>query len=718
MNDELPGAAAPPDSDFRALAALILELNIARRNSRAYPKGHQVIEASLAKVLKSYAGVSDAGELALGVAGEALFAGEAQLEKGNPVFRDFARVLHERGIAALFLRRGLVLEELRRFITILGARREDVLRAGGIEQVWEKSGIKSIGIRAIRYDLFGASETGRLAPDPGSDPAGLWDRFARGMAGGLLHRGGEDRESLDPELLAELLNQRYGGEGATLPLEVVGHLLNGLLEAARFAAPPETVYRQLAGFVAKLNPALRRQFLASAFDLTAQGGAPAAEGLVSQLPLEVVLETLGEVNQRQLNIPPFVLGLLQQMGSRASGDAAAGAFPPGDEGLQDKMRVIFREHAMEEFIPDSYQAKLQKMMSGGVPELGTEEVGDLLETVEAAAQEKKTSDILLLLLKSGDASPEGYAALARNLHDIGTFFLQTGDYAELLKILHQMDGDGVPAVAREELRALFSSRGFLEEVLDGLDTWGKPKFDEIARVIAEIGAPFIGPLLDRLAGTESMSLRRFLVDRLAEFGHLAGPALVERLSDGRWYFLRNLIGVIRQLNYTPALDRLRALARHRDPRVWQEALRALLQFGDQEAEQRLLNDLESQNRELQLAALRVAGRSSSPVLVALLHEMLSRPGLSAREHEVKSLTVQALAEIGNPGSLAVLDAVLGSRSILHPVLLNKLKLEIVSTLGHYPSAASGPLLARLAAGKGAVARQAAQLWKSTGGRSS
>jgi len=31
--------------DSKALATLILDLNISRRNSRSYPKGHQVIDA-------------------------------------------------------------------------------------------------------------------------------------------------------------------------------------------------------------------------------------------------------------------------------------------------------------------------------------------------------------------------------------------------------------------------------------------------------------------------------------------------------------------------------------------------------------------------------------------------------------------------------------------------------------------------------------------------
>jgi HEAT repeat protein len=224
--------------------------------------------------------------------------------------------------------------------------------------------------------------------------------------------------------------------------------------------------------------------------------------------------------------------------------------------------------------------------------------------------------------------------------------------------------------------------------------------------------------LDRLAGTDSMSLRRFLMDRLVGFGELAGPALIGRLVDERWYFLRNLIVMIRQLKLTRAADRLRVLAGHRDPRVSLDALKTLLEFGDPEAEGRLVRDLESQNRETQLAALKIAGNSGASPVLASLHEMLAKPGLSAKRYEMKSLAVPALGEIANPASLAVLEPLLASHSILHPILLTKLKLEIVTTLGRYPVAPVRPLLTRLSSKNGEVGRQAAQMLRSRAGRTS
>jgi hypothetical protein len=715
MDNQRASDIATGGVDSRALFNLILELNISRRNSRSYPEGHQVIDLALGKVLNSYEGLLRAGrEIVIGVACDALLLGDLPLEKTNLIYRDFARVLFERGIGALVLREGLTLAELRSFIAILGARREDVYGAGGIAEVWERAGIRAIGIREIRYDLFTATEgarVGRCAPKGAG--TGLWESFARGLVGGFLAPEVLDESLLDPELLAEALNRQFAaleGAGSPQARQEFDQVISD--SDLRQVWDPDgdqaqVAYGKLASFVGNLSPGLRRQFLNSTFDINKIRGESTLEGFVRRLPAEVVIEALQDISQDQISVPPFVLGLLQQMSRHGSAAQGAGAVELSGQDLQEKLRTIFREHAGEEFIPESYQHKLNKMMSAEkIPLLGLEGVHDLMDTLGPASMEGKTSDILLLLLGLGGLTGEEYASLARNLGETCTFFLQTGAYGQLLKVLRQAGAESLPAETRQELQGYFVRREFLEELLDGLQVWGKGKFSEVADLIWEIGTPCIEVLLDRLALAESMSLRRYLMDRLVEFGAVAGPAIVARLGDERWYFLRNLIGVIRSSELSLAVERLRPLARHADPRVSQDALRALLQFQDPETQLRIIQDLRGKSHEVQLAAVRIAGKSSSPEISGILHAMVAAPGLSGKEYELKSAVLQALAEIGDHASLPVLEAVLVSRNLWHPRLLNRIKCDLVATLARYPAAAVYPVLARLAKGRGPLARQA------------
>lgn len=711
--------------DSRELLSLIVELNIARRNSRSYPAGHQVVEASLHKVLATYAGLRGTGDhVAIGVACDTLLLGGTALDKSNLVYRDFAKVLYDRGIGVLILHRGLTLKELERFIAILGTKRDEIFAAGGIQRVWEESGITSIEIRAIRYDLFTASEVG---PETDGEGRGLWQRYAHGLVHGLLGSEGGAESQFDPEVLAEMLNQEFDlldGDAEGDPLAGLGELTGQLAgsellrsEERRPSRQSDLAYRKLALFVDKLSPGLRRQFLNSTFDVKRIGNGELASGLIGRLSADTIIDTLRDVSEQQISVPPFVLALLERSGDHGA-ESARAAVGLSDQELQEKMRSILKEHAMEEFVPQSYQNKLDLMMAADtVPFIGLEGVDNLALTMEPAHLESKTGDILLLLLREGEATEEGRAALARSLNEICTFFLQTGSYQEVLRILEEVGSERLPEQARQELLQQFLCRATLDEVLDGLEVWGKGKFDEIAELIRRVGLPFTEALLDRLAQADSMSLRRFLMDRLVELGPGAGPATAARLSDRRWYFLRNLITVLRQLEYADAVEGIRPLVRHTDPRVAHEALRALVQFRDPEAEARLLRDLEHPDREVQLNCLRTAGKCASPRLIEKLHSLLTGAGFSSREVELKILVVQALGEIGTPNSLPPLAEVLASRSLLHPVLLARLKQEVVAALARFPQAASRPILARLVQGGGSLGEQAAQTLAAWRGRS-
>jgi hypothetical protein len=283
--------------------------------------------------------------------------------------------------------------------------------------------------------------------------------------------------------------------------------------------------------------------------------------------------------------------MLQQLAGLGSPGALPGT-GDSEQALQEKMRILLREHAMEEYIPQSYQEKLGRMLElQQVPVLGSAGLEELLETLEVGSLESRTGDILLLLLGDGTSGEGDHETLAQNLKEICGFFQQTGAHDELLKVLRQLKMH--PAQGPGLLAGIFCEREFVGELLDGLGVWGKEKFEVVTQLIREIGSPCIEPLLDRLAIEQSMSLRRFLIDRLVEFGPQAAPSLNSRLADGPWYYLRNLIGVVRQSQLADCAERLRPLARHRDARVSQDALRTLLQFRDPEAEARLLRGLES-----------------------------------------------------------------------------------------------------------------------------
>lgn len=710
----------PADSiDIKALSGLITELNISRRNFKSYPKGHPVVEAGFRKIISIYGKLlENRDEIAIGIAKDTLMHGSTTLEKSNLVYRDFARTLFEHNIGVLILRRGLTVAELTNFNIILGLKRDEINRYGGIEVLWEKGRIESIAIKAIRYDLFTAAG-GQSPEDVTGTGGGIWERFARSLMAGDSCRDGDE---IAPEQLAALLNARFTESGGIS--DQSGAVFESMLDVLQQADADQTTenipaqaYDKLGAFVRNLTAGLRRQFLNCTFDIKRQHGV--AEKIVNSLPTDIILDTLEDINQQKTSVPPAIMGLLRKLSPHSGGMPADTSIRevPDDE-LKDRMRTLFREHASEEFVPDEYQMKLNAIINDKeIPRMARAERDLLLASLDSSQVESRIGDIIMNLVLTCDDSPADRDFLLQNLSDMFGYFLQTGDYEQLLKMIAQSKSSVFPVEIQYYLRENYALREFLDEILNGLTIWGKPRYRDIQQLVTQIGSPFIEVLLDHLATEDNMSLRRFMMDRLIEMGPITKVPIATRLDDNRWFVLRNLIIILRSLNDPSIIPLIRPLSRHSNNRVRHEALSTLIMLQDPAAEKQILRDLDSPDRELQLTAIALSEKSHLPDIHKKLVALLSRSGLSQLDYELKSAVVKALGELHRSEALPEFAKILGSTSLFNSKLLTRLKIDIVRTLANYSLKEVSPLLERLAAGKDDVARQARESMKMCRGAS-
>lgn len=710
-------------TDTTSLANFITELNIARRNSGAYPTGHPVIVSSLAKVLRMYEELLKArSELVLGVTSESLMVDGAVLDKSNLVYRNFSRALFERGIGALVFYGGLTVEELNNFTSILGLKREHILQNGGIEEFWAKADIASIAIRPVRYDLFKTSDKSSIS-DTDTMPTqeeGLWDRFAREItAGGQLHEDSGDI-FLDPEALAEILNQQFD---RGIHESAVRKAISAFLESAdagtgSLTSDSDQPYQKLATFVSALAPELRRQFLDSSFGDKSHSNLSAAQHILTKLSDTTILETLEDISNNRLRVAPVVFGLLQRLGQNVNSSHHSALNATEENDLSEKMKTIFREHASEEFVPDDYQNKLNRIMvSDQISRDSMEEVTDLLTSLESKHIENSIGRVLMNLIREGVESPEERNLLLQNLSDMFGFYLQTGDYDQLHLMIDQISDGTFPVEIQNWLHEEYGRNEFLEEILNGLTIWGKPRYVDIRSLIHKIGEPFIETLLDRLSEENSMSLRRFYMDCLIKMGPQTLEPIANRLNDSRWYFLRNLLIILFSQNDPSVVSLVRPLLRSEDPRLRHEVLKTLLHFRDAHAEKLVIGNLGSSQLELQLAAIHLAEQSKAPAIADKLAEMLSQGGLSQAMCDKKRAIVHSLAEIGRPETLPQLAKILSSRSLFYSRQLTKLKKDIIHSLPKYPAHVSRPVLEHIAEGSDDIAHYAGELLKTIPGKS-
>ncbi len=696
---------ALPD-DTNLFSSLVVELNIARRNFRSYPKEHPVIDASLKKVIHVYNTLlNNTNAINIAVARDILIINEKTLDKNNLVFRDFAKVLFEHGIATLILNSGVTINELRNFNVILGLKRDEIQKFGGISILWEKSGIKSMAMQPVRYDVFSVIDPAQEKQTKEGPAQNLWELFVQKITSGSTSYGIPDNNDLDPKQLALTLNSQMGAatEHGDIRTKYIDFTLDDPDLDKPFSVPPE----KLATFINHLNPELRRHFISSSLDIGTSNSNSLAEQVIPKLSFQTIVETLDDIKSNRFSVSPAIRSLLQKMNVQAvEMHNETMAKLDSEAELKQKIRTIFKEHNTEEFVPDAYQKTLNRIMvTEHSARIEKDVIAALMKTLENHDLENQISNIILEMMKI-ENDPELAKPLINSLAETYFYLLNTGDYAQLIRLIKQCDTTIQNPGIRNVLRSHYTSRECLEEMLAGLTTWGKSKYDVITSLIRLIGIPFIEVLLDQLAIEENMSLRRFLTDRIKEFGAAAKDQLISRLTDTRWYVIRNLIILLRALKDNTIVEPVRNFSNHTNSKVKIEALRTLIQFQDTAAERYILKDMDSHDRETQLTAILLAEKSRSNDVFRKLISIISKSGFNNSEYEIKSAAIKILGKIRRIDAIPELAKVLASRSLLNTKTLNRLKIEIINSLRHYPISVSQPILIKLASGGGDIGQQA------------
>lgn len=175
--------------------------------------------------------------------------------------------------------------------------------------------------------------------------------------------------------------------------------------------------------------------------------------------------------------------------------------------------------------------------------------------------------------------------------------------------------DGATQAGIEDLRAAESS--------------GEPAI----RLMQALGPRAVNSLVDLLAEEEEKGRRRLLIDLLTQVARDDPAPLLARLSDDRWYVVRNLLTVLRD-THSEALAGIGNTASHPDHRVRMEALRVLANGGPSATPylKKALSDSEEKVRGTAIGLLGAHRTSDSERL--LLDALDDRSMPAADKHKV------------------------------------------------------------------------------------
>jgi hypothetical protein len=654
----------------RELSDFLIEFSIALHKHAMYPGGHPTLGPAsngVAQRLDSL--LAERGTLSLGVARDQLIIEGVATDPRHPVLRDLAERLHRHHLGAIAFARGVGGEEIAESLRLLA---EDATRGGepiGLRPLGKIATWAHIRLYPLTFDRLQLldQEEGEEEKTPASSAksAQLWVGLAQAaLASDVPEKPAPVAKKQAPEKPAE---PYVPGAEPTAPLSEAE--IDSALQVVEAAAPLEaaavepaavaqaieahqrgTAYDQvIVGYMLQIadelkvsggggSVALRKRTskLISALDETTLARLLDMGGDLTQrrrfildasqgMAVDAVVDLVRAASGAGAPISHSMLRMLTKMGYHAERGSAAGR-EIAETNLREQIAELVRGWALTDPNPDGYAAALEKMSQASPALVAPGEAQFNPEPVR----------LLSMACETGGTGP----AVERAVDQL----LLEGRLAEALEVV-----DRAPraSAATEAIAA----RAATPEAVRMLLATPPVDLALLDRLLAHTTDAPAEPMLDSLASSESRQLRRALLDRLIRIGPPLGPHLLPRLSDERWYVVRNLIYLAAELPRLPAGLNAAQYTSHPDLRVRREALRLL--FKDPAVRTRAictaLVDPDARVKRLALSAAADGGcpEPAVPLVVAL-----------ATGDEESDLRVAAIRTLAAEGGRLALEALL------------------------------------------------------------
>ncbi|MDI6873250.1 HEAT repeat domain-containing protein [Candidatus Solincola sp.] len=233
--------------------------------------------------------------------------------------------------------------------------------------------------------------------------------------------------------------------------------------------------------------------------------------------------------------------------------------------------------------------------------------------------------------------------------------------ASILEAFERALHSGNPALLahREQLEGLLeeaSRKGILQRIIQMASErrGDRETVEGFKAFMRRLGDGGLLAMIDALGSEENMSVRKFIIDTLADLARDRVSLLGSFLDDPRWYLVRNIVTVMAGIRSPFTLPYLERAMAHPHPRVRSEAVRAIGLTGGYEAESLLIKGLAHPDKKVRVFCIRWLGRLEVTRAVPRLEAMLEEREPGAEESTVKKEILESLGKIGDPSTYELL----------------------------------------------------------------
>lgn len=601
----------------REVVLFLVQLSAVLSKSRAYPPAHPMLTAALdILATQLFTLLKGRKALVLGVARRHLVVDGIETDPDHAVLRDLAERIHRHQVAMIAIRPGVGEDELGDLILALA---QETWRQGkplGLEPAdVREDRWPHIAVEPLPLDQLELGDGDAPMPRMQQRADELWQGLVNAA---ILFSAGEEGEGGTPQPqgvrsapvsgaeAARAIRARRGD--ASYSRAIVDWLLQ-IEEHLGDAGTGSPAHRRVAELFNELDAETLEQLLTLGAtiekrkDLVFRGARA--------LPVKAVLDLLhAAAKSSATNISHGLVKILAKLASHL--ESGKGPIVPGaEEVLRDSVRQLVGAWRDEDDV--SPHRQLLDLLARPVGATGMESGRALPESLR----------LVQLGLELG-VETASISVAVRALADRG----------DLSVVLDLVDRALEAGLDPSRVEAILGETDFVRERL--LDESEDPI--RLGRLLDRLGDESAVPLLEALEQSGSASRRRFVLQRLEQFGPRLGPLLVARLPGKPWFVQRNLLNLIGSLPERPAGFSASEYAAHENARVRREAYK-LLFSEPAERHKAILAAMTDPDQGITLLGLGAAGEHPPPDLATRLVHLLES---SYRAPEVRAAAIRLL----------------------------------------------------------------------------
>ena len=626
----------------------MVELSVGLHKYSMYPDGHPLLESAVSGITRRLSLVLvERQMIAIAVARNHLVIDGVPTDPAHAVTRDLALKLFRREIGAIRLYEGVQDIELQEMLKAIarepGADGEEAAREWQHVRLFpltydqlelqqdaeDQSPEARVGWASQLWGkLASASLYGGMGGMGGGGGGGGGGGSGSGTGGGSGDGSGVSSETpntpIDPLALASAIEQRERDpEFDKGIVAFFGQFMDEI--KAKSGNASAQLKRKVSTLVSALSPETLQQILKRT-----SPGAQRRQFLLNAshtLAADTVLDLAKAVAGASEHTMSEALLLLLTKLAKHSEKGTSGRREKADTALRQNMRQLIDDWDGAAALPEeSYWQTLEQLIA---------------EPATDAPASSGQWDVNAEYIVQMSLEVELFSATAK--HAVAEMVKQ-GRIAALLSMVDQTpEANTVVWTLRRHLDNTGTIRRLLRD---------RPiDFEVLYRLVARVGFPAAGALLDALELEDDRTARWRLFEMLAQLGPEVGNAVVARLPGSPWYVQRNLLLLMARLEVWPKGFTAHPYATHPDPRVRREAYALLLRDPATRTESIALAVSDSDERIVR-AALNAALEGGCPrEAIAVLTERLSARSLDGM---MAVLAIRVIAPIRLPIVLDVL----------------------------------------------------------------